>query len=105
MVENGINKMTKKTYKSLPSTERANLEQYWDIVRRLEPEFYLIRIALQETKVNPLLVPRIVRAIANLYIGTRFGKVTIYMQNGKVTMIDGIESDRIEEDAVIGGEK
>jgi len=87
--------------KSLPTVEKANLKKYWDVVRRLEPEYYLIRIALEETNVNPLILPRVIRAIANLHLGTKYGKITLFMQNGKITMIDGQESDKIDEEAVL----
>ena len=86
---------------SLPSTEASNLEKYWDIIRKVEPEFYLLRIALSETGVNPLVLPRVIRAISNLHLGTRYGKITIYMQNGRITTIEGQESDKIEAEAIV----
>ena len=88
-------------FDSLPTVESANLDRFWDVIRTLDPELYLIKIALQETGVNPMVLPKVVRQISNLWIGTKFGKVTIYMQNGKVTTIEGIESDRLEEEAVV----
>jgi len=88
-------------FDSLPTVESANLDRFWDVIRKLDPELYLIKIALQETGVNPMVLPKVVRQISNLWIGTKFGKVTIYMQNGKVTTIEGIESDRLEEEAVV----
>jgi len=87
--------------KSLPTVEQLNLKKYWDVVRRLEPEFYLIRIALKETKVNPLILPRVIRAIKNMYLGTQYGKIQIFMQAGKITLIQGEETDKINEEAVL----
>ena len=77
-------------FDSLPTVESANLDRFWDVIRKLDPELYLIKIALQETGVNPMVLPKVVRQISNLWIGTKFGKVTIYMQNGKVTTIEGV---------------
>lgn len=82
-------------YNSLPSVESVNLDKYWDIVRKLDPEFYLIRIAIQETETEAMIIPRIVRAISNLKMGTGFGKVTVYMQNHKITNVQTTESDQI----------
>jgi hypothetical protein len=87
--------------KSLPSVEQVNLEKYWDTVRKLEPEFYLLRITLKETGVNPMILPKIIRAISNLYIGTKYGKVTTYMQNGIITTVEGEERTKVEEQAVL----
>ena len=86
---------------SLPSIERANLEKYWDVVRRLEPEFFLIRVALKETGVNPLIIPRFIRALSNLAIGTGYGKVQIFVQNKVVTIIEGVDSDKIDEKVLV----
>lgn len=87
-------------YNSLPTTDQANIDKYWGIVRQLEPEFYLLRIVLQETGVNPLLIPKIVRSIHNLAIGTGYGRVQVFMAKGKVTQIKGEESDQVEEEAL-----
>ena len=77
---------------SLPTIQSANLSAYWEVVRKLEPDFYLLRVALEETQVNPMVLPKVVRAIANLAIGTGFGKVEIYMQEKKITQINNMES-------------
>lgn len=86
---------------SLPSTEKVNLEKYWDLVRKLDPEFYLLKIALAETNVNPMILPRIIRSISNLCLGTKYGKITIFVQAGRVTVIEGSESDKVEQEAII----
>ena len=88
-------------FNSLTTIDQANLNQYWSIVQTLEPEFYLLRIALEETGVNPMIIPKVIRAINNLAIGTGYGKIQIFMTNGKVTQIRGEESDNVEEDALI----
>lgn len=88
-------------FESLPTVEAVNLEQYWDIVRRLEPEFYLIRLALQETEINSLIVPKVVRALSNLAVGTGYGRVSIYMSAGKITQIKTEESDQFNDSAII----
>jgi hypothetical protein len=88
-------------FESLPTIIESNLEQYWDIVRRLEPEFYLVRLALGETDVNTMLLPKVIRAISNLDTGTGYGRVSIYMSNHKITQIKTEESDQINDDATI----
>ena len=80
---------------SLPSTEAANLESYWDVIRRLDPELFLIKIALEETGVNPIIIPKFIRALANLAYGTGYGRVQVFMQNGVVTQIKPEESNEV----------
>lgn len=48
-----------------------------------------------------MIFPRLIRSITNLYMGTKYGKATEYMQTGKVTTIEGIESDCIDEEVVL----
>lgn len=78
-----------------------NLEKFYDVVRQLNPELYLILMALEQSKVNPMVLPRIIRAIGNMYLGTKHGRVSIYMVNGKITHVEGIERDEIKEEAIV----
>ena len=86
---------------SLATIEQHNIEQYWDVVRQLEPEYYLLRIALKETGVNPMILVRIVRSLSNMAGGTGYGKIITYMQNKTVTNVEGVETDRVEERVII----
>lgn len=73
--------------------ELSNQKKYLEIMRTIDPELYLVKIALEDTGVNPLVLPRIIRAMANLSIGTGYGDVTILMKAGVLTQIKGSESD------------
>lgn len=86
---------------SLPTVEQINLDNYWDVIRRLDPELYVIKIALSETGINPIIIPKIIRAISNLAIGTGYGKVQIFIQAKVVTQVKGEESDEVNLEAII----
>lgn len=86
---------------SLPTVEQANLDQFYDVIRRLDPELYLIKLALQETGVNPMVLPKVVRQLGNLAFGTGYGKVQVFMQKRIITQVKGEESDEMNEDALI----
>jgi len=90
-----------RTEVSLPTIEESNLAAYWKVVRSLDPELYLIKIALAETGVNPTIIPRVIRALANLAYGTGFGKIQIFMQGGMITQIKPEESDKIDEPTIV----
>lgn len=87
--------------RSLPSVEQVNLENYLEVVRRLDPELYLIRIALDETGVNPMIIPKIIQTISKLTSGAGYGKIQIFMQARLITQIKGEESIEVNEEAVI----
>lgn len=91
-------------FASLPTIEQVNLEKYWDIVRRLDPEFFLLKIALEETGVNPLILPKIIRSIHNLAIGTGSGKIQIFMEKTIITSVKGEETDLVKEKAIVDKE-
>lgn len=74
---------------------KENEEQYWKVLATLDPELYRIKIALMETQVNPRIIPRFIRSIANLAYGTGYGKIQVFMQEKVITQIKPEESDAI----------
>ena len=72
---------------------KNNDKKYLQILQTLDPELYLIKIALEETGVNPRILPRIVRVLGNLSIGSGYGEITILIKSRIVTQIKGNESD------------
>ena len=86
---------------SLASIAHHNTQIFWDMAKQLDPEFFLLRRTLQETKINPMILPKFLRSVFNVAVGTGYGKITLYMENGKVTMIEGTEKDRVEANALL----
>lgn len=86
---------------SLPTAEQVNVDKFYDVVRQFDPELYLIKLALKESGVNPLVIPKIIRQISNLASGTGYGKVQIFIQSKTITQVTGEESDRVNEKAII----
>lgn len=80
---------------------KINEDQYFELLKKLDPELYLVRIALDETKINPLILPKIIRSIGNLNIGTGDGKIQIFMEKRIVTVIKGEETVRVGEQASV----
>ena len=88
-------------YASLPTIEAVNLEAYWDVVRSLDPELYLIKVALQETGINPMILPRVIRSLANLSYSGGYGKIQIFMERNEVTQIKGEDSDLLNLPTIV----
>ena len=86
---------------NLPTTEQINKNNLLEVVRKLDPELYLIRIALDESGVNPMVIPKIIRTIGNLSIGTGFGKIQIFMQARIITNIKPEENVVVNESATL----
>lgn len=86
---------------SLPTVEQANLNSYYEVVRKFDPELYLIKIALKESGVNPMILPKIIRSLGNIAFGTGYGKIQVFMRERVITQVKGEESDDINEEAII----
>ena len=63
------------------------------MLAELDPELYLIKIALLQTQVNPTIIPRIIRVLGNMNIGTGYGEITILMKERIITQVKANESD------------
>lgn len=77
---------------SLPTIEQTNLNSYLEIVRKLDPELYLLKMALLESKLDPMILIKIVRAIGNLTLGTGTGIVRVYMKESKIRNVQTEEN-------------
>lgn len=80
---------------------RANIEKYLVLVASVDPELYRIKMALESTQLNPVYLPSVIRAIANLAYGTGYGEVKIHMKAGTITHIRPEESDEVNLPAVL----
>ena len=89
------------TYKSLSTIEQANKEKFDEALRKLYPELYLIKMSLDETGINPMIIPKIIRSLGNLHLGSGYGKIQIFMQQMIITQIKGEESVNVNQPAVI----
>jgi hypothetical protein len=85
---------------SLPTIDQVNQDNFGNVVRKMDPELYLIHIALQETKVNPLIIPKVIRALSNMAVGSGYGKIMIFMERKTVTSINGEERVNVGERVV-----
>jgi len=93
-----------KALHSLTTIEKGNIELFDKMMSEVYPELYFVKIALEETGVNPLILPKIIRSLSNLALGTGFGKVQVFMQKTVITQIKGEESINVNERAVIENE-
>ncbi len=89
---------------SLATVAKVNTDQFWQVIQTLDPELYLIKVALDTTNINPRIIPRFIRSLANLATGSGYGKVQVFMEKHNVTAIKGEESDKLNlpvEDTVV----
>ncbi len=86
---------------SLQTISKVNINSYWEVIRKLDPEFYLMRMDIHDYGINPYILRRVVRSLYNLTTkahGTGYGKVQIFVENDKVSQIKPEESDTLDLD-------
>ncbi|HEX9504120.1 MAG TPA: hypothetical protein VF974_07465 [Patescibacteria group bacterium] len=84
---------------SLSTIQQANQLRFLSMLEQSDPALYMIKIALDETHVNPLVVIPVIRAISSLtYDG--YGKVQIFMQARMITQIKPEASTEVNEPAI-----
>lgn len=71
----------------------VNDQLFLDMLKRVDPQLYMIKMALDETGVNADILPRIIRSLGNLNIGTGYGVIEILVRSRTVTQIKANESD------------
>lgn len=84
--------------RSLTTIEQANIEQFTEAIRMLDPELYVIKMALMESGVPPTAIIKIIRSLGNIALGTGYGSVSTYVQDRKITQIKGEESIIVNEE-------
>ena len=79
----------------------TNEEQYLEMIKSVDPDLYMIKIALLESNVNPEIIPSIIRVIGNLSIGTGYGKIQIFMEARVITSLKPEETVTIKKNATV----
>lgn len=77
--------------------QRTNEQLFMEMLAHLDPDLWVIKQALILTKINPAILPRIIRGMFNLAVGTGWGTVRIEMKDKMVTRILPEESDEIDQ--------
>lgn len=80
---------------------RHNEETFKRLARNIRPEWYVLIDLLEVTRINPLILLKVMRQINNIANGNRYGTVTINIENGVCTFCRGEESDRINEPVIL----
>lgn len=87
--------------KDFKQIEEENQARYLQLLSQIDPELYLVKMAMIETGLNPMILPQIIRSIANLLIGSGYGIVKIHMKAKVIKQVDSNESVVLDEPASV----
>lgn len=79
--------------------EQAHNEKaFYDALRKMDPELYLIKMCLKEyPEVPPMVIPKFVKALGNVLMGEGYGNVQTFVSERTVTQIKGQETIMVNE--------
>jgi hypothetical protein len=86
-------------------SEPLNAEEVDLIIKIYRPDLFVIDKALEAGKINPFLIPRIVRAISNVGFNGGYGKVVLYIEKNSIVNIEGVEKYLVREQIFVDNDK
>jgi hypothetical protein len=79
-------------YKKQTETNEAIL---LDIMKSVRPDIFQLLSELNRTKIQPIILTKVVRQLDDIATGLQYGEVKIQIENGQVTFIRGEASDKV----------
>lgn len=75
-----------------------NQEQFYNQLKLFRPEIHALSVAIDEFKVNPLVLLKIIRGLNMIAAGgVGWGNVTVEIQQNKVLFVKTTEAERLDE--------
>jgi len=97
--------MAKKTNIEEQLDYEAQMKQnefaFKQMLKSVRPELYVLMDLLDETKTNPMILFKVMRHLSNIATGSKYGQVTVYIENGVATFVRGEEADKLNEKVIM----
>jgi hypothetical protein len=78
--------------------EKTNNERIFnEMVQKMRPEIFVLMDMIDQTGVNPFILYKVIRQLNNIAIGSRWGEVTILVNDGAVVRVAGMDTEKVNE--------
>lgn len=84
---------------------RHNEWMFLENLKAVRPDLWMMADLMQATGVNYLPLVHVMRHIANIAQGSKYGEVRVQIQNGIVTFVHGEEISKLNEPAILPKEE
>lgn len=82
--------------------EKANNERVFnEMVQKMRPEIFVLMDMIDQTGVNPFILYKVIRQLNNIAIGSRWGEVTILVNDGAVVRVAGMDTEKVNEPILV----
>lgn len=75
--------------------QENNLHAFREVVRTARPDIFVLMANLDETHVDGFNLIKVIRHMAQIANGSKYGQVHIMIENGIVTFVKGEEAEKI----------
>ena len=86
---------------SYQEQKKHNEEQFKIALKAVRPEIWVLMDILDQTKVNPFVVWKVIYAMNNIAMSTKYGQVVVEIENGTVRFIRGQSADKVNEPLIL----
>lgn len=84
--------------------KKLNEDQFKEIIKYSRPDIWAIMNTLDETGVNWKVIWKVIYALQNIALGTKYGQVNILIENNVVRFVRGESADKLNEPILINEE-
>ena len=74
-----------------------NEESFLVVMKNFRPDIFVLMDLLDNTGINPYVIFHVIKHLNNLLLGTKYGNVTISVEDGIVTFVRGEEATKLNE--------
>ncbi len=78
-----------------------NKQIFYELVKKLRPDVYVLMDLLDATGVNPFVLYKVIRQLNNIAIGSGWGEVTVLINNKKVIRVAGQDTEKMNDDVLL----
>lgn len=82
--------------------ETHNELLFRETIKKVRPDIYVLMDLIDRYHVNVYVLFKVIRQLINVAHGSRWGRVTVYINDNKITQIEGLDSDKVNENIFKG---
>ncbi len=97
--------MGKQVTPTYQEQQKQNEEMFYTLLQRIRPDLYVLSDMIDKNSINIFVLMKFIRQLLNVARGTGWGKVHVFIQEGKVIRMEGVDAEEIREDIVTKTEK
>jgi hypothetical protein len=84
-----------------PQEEIQNAEVFYTLLRKVRPDVFVLIDLIDSNRINTFVVLKVLYQLLKIATHNGYGKVNIFMEDGKVTKVDGIDSSFVNEKMIM----